>query len=75
MAATICEDHQDYETDGTFQKRISEKGKTLLRLTAEQIKHISTYLEHSQALFHTHTVGPYSTGSKCARVLLSQDVL
>ena len=46
-------------TDGTFHNRKSEKsekGKTVfLRLR----KLVSTYLKHFQALFHTHTVGPY----------------
>ena len=53
-------------TDGTFHNRKSEKEKTVF---SPLTKLISTYLKHSQTLFHTHT------GSKCAKVLLSQDIL
>ena len=73
MAATIvafvCEDHQDYELmepSTTIHNRKSEKEKTVF---SPLTKLISTYLKHSQTLFHTHT------GSKCAKVLLSQDIL
>ena len=56
MAATIvadvCEDHQDYEL---MEPSATENLKRVNRsLTPKK-----TYLNISQALFHTHTVGPY----------------
>ena len=57
MAATIgvCEDHRDYELMEPSKTENLKKCTVFLRLR----KLISTYLEHSQALFHTHAVGPY----------------
>ena len=54
MAATIgvCEDRQDYEL---MEPSKTENPKRENRFMLNKLSFISTYLEHSQALFHTHS--------------------
>ena len=56
MAATIvagvCEDHQDYQL---MEHSKTENPKRENRFMLNKLSFISTYLEHSQALFHTHS--------------------